>query len=50
MQYRNFGRHTGLRVSEFTLCTGNFGMNWGHGAEPAEARRMFDRGSCWVPG
>jgi len=43
MQYRTFGRRTGLRVSELALGTGNFGTRWGHGAEPAEAKRMFDR-------
>ena len=42
MRYRIFGRRTGLRVSEVALGTGNFGTGWGHGAEPAEARRMFD--------
>lgn len=43
MQYKTFGRRTGLRVSEFALGTGNFGTGWGHGSEPAEARRIFDR-------
>jgi aryl-alcohol dehydrogenase-like predicted oxidoreductase len=43
MRYRIFGRHTGLRVSELALGAGNFGTGWGHGAEPGEARRMFDR-------
>lgn len=43
MRYRTFGRRTGLRVSELALGTGNFGTGWGHGAEPAEARRVFDR-------
>lgn len=42
MRYKVFGRHTGLRVSAVALGTGNFGTAWGHGAEPAEARRMFD--------
>ncbi len=37
-----FGRKTGLRVSEFALGAGNFGTGWGHGAEPAEARKLFD--------
>ena len=41
MRYTTFGRQTGLRVSELALGTGSFG--WGHGAEPAEARRLFDR-------
>ncbi len=42
MRYKLFGQHTGLRVSELILGTGNFGTGWGHGAEPAEARRIFD--------
>jgi aryl-alcohol dehydrogenase-like predicted oxidoreductase len=42
MHYKIFGRHTGLRVSELALGTGNFGTDWGHGAEPAEARKIFD--------
>ncbi|MCY1063892.1 aldo/keto reductase [Nannocystis sp. RBIL2] len=42
MRYRTFGRRTGLRVSELALGTGNFGTGWGHGSEPAEARRIFD--------
>ncbi|MFD5595577.1 aldo/keto reductase [Streptomyces griseorubiginosus] len=43
MRYTPFGRRTGLRVSEYALGTGNFGTGWGAGAEPDEARRMFDR-------
>ena len=43
MRYRTFGRHSGLRVSELALGTGNFGTGWGHGAEREEAKRMFDR-------
>lgn len=43
MRYRVFGRHTGLRVSQLALGTGNFGTAWGYGAEPDEARRMFAR-------
>ena len=43
MHYRTFGRLTGLRVSEYALGAGNFGTGWGTGAEPAEARRIFDR-------
>src|SRR5216683_2763386 len=43
MRYKIFGRQTGLRVSELALGAGNFGTGWGHGAEPAEARKMFDR-------
>lgn len=42
MRYKLFGRHTGLRVSELVLGTGNFGTRWGHGAEADEARRIFD--------
>ena len=42
MRYKPFGKHTGLRVSELVLGTGNFGTRWGHGAEPDEARRIFD--------
>lgn len=42
MHYKIFGRNTGLRVAELALGTGNFGTGWGHGAEPAEARKMFD--------
>ena len=43
MQHRTFGRLTGLRVSEYALGAGNFGTGWGTGAEPDEARRIFDR-------
>jgi aryl-alcohol dehydrogenase-like predicted oxidoreductase len=43
LRYRPFGKHTGLRVSEYVLGTANFGVAWGgHGAEPDEARRIFD--------
>jgi aryl-alcohol dehydrogenase-like predicted oxidoreductase len=42
MRYRIFGRRTGLRVSELALDAGNFGMRWGHGAERAEAKKVFD--------
>ncbi|MGW5661080.1 aldo/keto reductase [Streptomyces sp. NPDC003758] len=38
-----FGRKTGLRVSQYGLGTVNFGTRWGAGAEPAVARRMFER-------
>jgi aryl-alcohol dehydrogenase-like predicted oxidoreductase len=41
MHYKMFGK-TGLRVSEIALGAGMFGTSWGHGANPAEARRMFD--------
>ncbi|SDN15716.1 aldo/keto reductase [Streptomyces wuyuanensis] len=43
MRYTTFGRRTGLRVSQYALGTGNFGTGWGAGAEPDEARKMFDR-------
>lgn len=42
MRYKVFGRRTGLRVSELALGCGMFGTKWGYGAEPAEARRIFD--------
>lgn len=42
MRYKVFGEHTGLRVSELVLGAGSFGTRWGHGAEPAEARRILD--------
>ncbi len=42
MRYRVFGRRTGLRVSEIALGCGMFGTRWGHGAEPDEARAIFD--------
>lgn len=42
MRYKLFGQHTGLRVSELVLGTGNFGTGWGYGAERDEARRIFD--------
>ena len=42
MRYKIFGRHTGLRVSELALGAGNFGTRWGHGAERAEAKKVFD--------
>jgi aryl-alcohol dehydrogenase-like predicted oxidoreductase len=43
MRYLTFGRGTGLRVSEYGLGTVNFGTRWGGGAEPAEARKIFER-------
>jgi aryl-alcohol dehydrogenase-like predicted oxidoreductase len=43
LRYKLFGSHTGLRVSELVLGTANFGTAWGgHGADPDEARRIFD--------
>lgn len=43
MRCTTFGHRTGLRVSEYALGTANFGTGWGAGAEPDEARRIFDR-------
>jgi aryl-alcohol dehydrogenase-like predicted oxidoreductase len=49
MRYTTFGRNNGLRVSEYGLGTANFGTGWragggwGPGAEPTEARKIFDR-------
>jgi aryl-alcohol dehydrogenase-like predicted oxidoreductase len=43
MKYTIFGKKTGLRVSEMALGTGSFGTRWGYGAQPDEARRIFDR-------
>jgi len=43
MNYKNFGKGSGLRVSELALGCGNFGNRWGYGAEAADARAMFDR-------
>ncbi|MFK8906394.1 aldo/keto reductase [Streptomyces sp. YS-3] len=43
MRHTTFGHRTGLRVSEYALGTANFGTGWGAGAEPDEARRIFDR-------
>ena len=42
MKYKVFGRNSGLKVSELSLSTGNFGTGWGHGAEPDEAKKIFD--------
>jgi aryl-alcohol dehydrogenase-like predicted oxidoreductase len=42
VNYTTLGRKSGLRVSELALGTGNFGTGWGHGAEPAEAKKIFD--------
>jgi aryl-alcohol dehydrogenase-like predicted oxidoreductase len=42
MQYKLFGRGTGLRVTELALGAGLFGTRWGYGAEPDEARKIFD--------
>ncbi|SCB14592.1 Predicted oxidoreductase [Bradyrhizobium yuanmingense] len=40
-QYRLLGR-SGLRVSPLALGTMTFGTEWGWGADPGEARRIFD--------
>lgn len=42
MNYKIFGKKTGLRVSELSLGTGNFGTRWGHGASPEDAKKIFD--------
>lgn len=42
MRYRVFGQHTGLRVSELVLGTGNFGTGWGYGASAEDVRTVFD--------
>jgi aryl-alcohol dehydrogenase-like predicted oxidoreductase len=42
MRYKLLGRRTGLRVSELSLGAGMFGTGWGYGADPIEARRIFD--------
>lgn len=42
MRYKIFGKHTGLRVSELVLGTGNFGTGWGHGAEANDAHGILD--------
>ncbi|NMO02749.1 aldo/keto reductase [Gordonia sp. TBRC 11910] len=42
MRYRTLGRNNGLRVSEFALGAGNFGTRWGTGAEPKQARELYD--------
>ena len=43
MHYTTFGRRCGLRVSQYALGTGNFGTGWGAGAEPDEARQIFEQ-------
>jgi len=43
MRYTSFGRHTGLRVSEYALGTGNFGTAWKSGVDTTDARSIFDR-------
>jgi aryl-alcohol dehydrogenase-like predicted oxidoreductase len=41
MLYQTLGQ-TGLRVSQLALGTFNFGTAWGHGANRAEARPLFN--------
>ncbi|MDF7815760.1 aldo/keto reductase [Hymenobacter sp. YC55] len=41
MNYQLFGTRTGLRVSELALGTSTFGTGTGYGADPAEARRIW---------
>jgi aryl-alcohol dehydrogenase-like predicted oxidoreductase len=41
MKFKLLGK-SGLRVSELALGAMTFGQDWGWGADPAEARRMFD--------
>ncbi|WP_431233917.1 aldo/keto reductase [Mycolicibacterium psychrotolerans] len=43
MKHLTFGRRTGLRVSQLSLGTGNFGTGWGYGADPDTAAAIFDR-------
>lgn len=43
MKYKIFGKKTGLRVSELALGTGAFGTRWGHGADPVESRKIFNK-------
>jgi aryl-alcohol dehydrogenase-like predicted oxidoreductase len=42
MRYKLFGSHTGLRVSELVLGTGNFGTGWGYGTAPEESGKILD--------
>jgi aryl-alcohol dehydrogenase-like predicted oxidoreductase len=42
LRFKVFGRHTGLRVSELILGAGAIGTRWGHGADPAAARRLVN--------
>ncbi|NQX54037.1 aldo/keto reductase [Pedobacter panaciterrae] len=43
MNYKIFGKKSGLRVSELALGTGNFGTRWGHGADAATSEKIFNR-------
>jgi len=42
MNYQLLGTKTGLRVSELALGTSNFGTATGYGADPTEARRIWE--------
>lgn len=42
MRYTIFGKHTGLRVSQLSLGTANFGEAWGHGATLDQSRHILD--------
>src|SRR4051794_13507715 len=43
MKHLTFGRRNGLRVSELSLGTGNFGTGWGYGADEDTAAAIFNR-------
>lgn len=43
MEHFTFGRRNGLRVSELSLGTGNFGTGWGYGADLGTATAIFNR-------
>ena len=42
LKYQLFGTNTGLRVSELILGTGNFGTATSYGANPVEARLIWE--------
>ncbi|MFP3813112.1 aldo/keto reductase, partial [Bacillus sp. SIMBA_005] len=43
MLYTTFGRRSGLRVSQYALGTGNFGLGANAGTDRAESKAIFDR-------
>jgi aryl-alcohol dehydrogenase-like predicted oxidoreductase len=43
MDHFTFGRRNGLRVSQLSLGTGNFGTGWGYGADLDTAAAIFNR-------
>jgi aryl-alcohol dehydrogenase-like predicted oxidoreductase len=43
MEHFTFGRRNGLRVSQLSLGTGNFGTGWGYGADLDTAAAIFNR-------